>query len=229
MPVADLWGAVARTDTEREAFDLSTHYADVGIDHHFKPLGIRIGAGYWGDDDLLESRDLRGSVYLRGERGSVALELETRDFDLTVERLQADPVTVGFRADGIGLSASYPVNERVRLFAAAMDYDYSRNIRIQPNVDTLRFFGLSRLSMVNSLVDYRASAGIDLAFGSRHVDFRFARWRTEVDQGDIDSYGVGFLTPAGPAADIEFRLAYDDSETFGGATVFSVFLYLFDE
>ena len=72
-------------------------------------------------------------------------------------------------------------------------------------------------------------AGIDLAFGSRHVDFRFARWRTEVDQGDIDSYGVGFLTPAGPAADIEFRLAYDDSETFGGATVFSVFLYLFDE
>ena len=228
----DTWisGSVATTDTEREFFDLSTRYADIGIDHFFKPIGIRLGGAYWGDDDLLESRDFRGALYLRGERGSVSAEFERRNFDLTIDlQLLADPVSVDFSADGIGLSASYRVDDRVTLYVGGMDYDYSRNIRLQPNVDTLRFFSVSRLSTVNSLIDFRASVGLDIEIGDRRLDFRVARWRTEVDQGDIDSFGVGFLSPAGNAADIEFRLAYDDSENFGGATVFSVFLYLFDE
>ena len=228
----DTWlsASLARTESDRGAFDLSTLYADIGIDHHFKPVGVRLGAAYWGDDDLLDSRDIRGSVYLRGEKGSVSVDYQRRNFDLTIGGGMArNPVSVDFSADGIGLSASMPLNERFRIYAGGMDYDYSRNIRIQPNVDTLRLFGRSRLSLVNSLVDFRASAGLEISFGLRSLDFRVARWRTEVDQGDIDSYGVGFLMPAGDAADIELRVAYDDSENFGGATVFSFFLYLFDD
>ncbi len=225
-----LSASLARTESDRGSFDLSTLYADIGIDHHFKPLGVRLGAAYWGDDDLLDSRDLRGSLYLRGEAGSVSVDYQRRNFDLTIgDGNRRERATVDFSADGIGVSASMPLNERFRIYASGMDYDYSRNIRIQPNVDTLRFFGRSRLSLVNSLVDFRASAGLEIAFGLRRLDFRFARWRTEVDRGDIDSYGIGFLTPAGDAADIELRLAYDDSENFGGATVFSFFLYLFHE
>lgn len=228
----DTWlsASVARTDADRELFDLSTLYADIGIDHHFKPVGIRLGGAYWGDDDLLESKDLRASVYLRGEKGSLSFEYERRNFDLTVAgQAFPDSVSVSFGANGVGLSASMPLNERFRVYAGGMDYDYSRTIGFQPNVNTLRLFGRSRLSMVNSLVDFRASAGLEVSFGLRRLDFRFARWRTEVDRGDIDSYGIGFLMPAGDAADIEFRLAYDDSENFGGATVFSFFLYLFDD
>ena len=91
------------------------------------------------------------------------------------------------------------------------------------------FLRFSRLSIVNSLVDARVSAGVEFSFGNRSLDLRFARWRTEVDQGDIDSIGIGFLTPISDAADIEIRAAYDDSDNFGGATVLSFFLYLYSE
>lgn len=228
----DTWvsGSVAWTDTDREFFDITTKYADIGLDHNFKPVGFRVAAAYWGDQGLLESNDVRGSLYLRGDKGSISFEYEYRQFDLTVgsDFLQ-DPVEVEFDADGIGFSASLPVNDRLTLYASGMDYEYSRDIRLQPNTDILRAFSRSRLSMINSLIDYRAGIGVDLAFGLRHVDLRFARWRTEVDQGDIDSISAGLLMPAGRSADIEFRLAYDDSENFGGATVLSVFFYLFDD
>ena len=225
-----LSGAIARTDTDRDVFDLSTAYADIGIDHPFEPVGVRLRAAYWGDDDLLKSNDLGGALYLRGDMGYLAFEYERRDFDLTIGSLLTDETrTVEFSADGIGASASLPVGDGITVYANGMDFDYSRNIRIQPNIDSLRFFSLSRLSMVNSLVDYRASVGVEFEFGLRRLDLRVARWRTEVDQGEIDSFGVGFLMPAGDAADLELRLAYDDSENFGGATVLSFFLYLFDD
>lgn len=228
----DTWlsGSVSRTDSEREFFDLATTYADLGLDHHFKPLGVRVHAAYWGDDDLLESQNLGASIYFRNDKGSVSLDYLRRDFDLTIDSaLLQNRITASFEADGFGLSASLSFNDNLRLYANGMDFSYSRNLRLQPNVDSarLRFFSLSRLSIANSLVDYRASVGIERQFGSRSLDFRFARWRTQLDRGDINSYGLGFLTPVSGSADMEFRLAYDDSENFGGATVFSVFLYLF--
>ena len=222
-------GSFARTDTERELFDLSTYSAEIAVDHHFDPVGLRVGVGYWGDEDLIESSDIRASLYWRGDQGSLSLNLERREIDLTVNRVFFDPLEIPFDADGAGLSASWAITDDVRLSGSFMDYDYSRNIRIQPNIDSLRFFTLSRLSIVNSLIDYRASAGIDFAIGSRSLDFRYSRWRTEVNQTEINSIGVGFLTPAADAADLEFRLTYDESDDFGGATVFSVFLYLYDE
>ena len=225
-----LSGAFALTDTERAVLDVSNRFGEVMLDHHFEPVGVRVGIGYWGDDDLLESTDLRGALYLRGERGSISFDYQRRDFDLTIgSQILDEPRTASFDADGVGLSASLSFAKRWRGYLSGMDYDYSRNLRIQPNVDRLRLFSLSRLSLFNGLVDFRASAGLELRFGDRSLDFRYARWRTEVDQGEIDSIGVGFLTPVSRAADIELRLAYDDSENFGGATVLSFFLYLYKE
>ena len=225
-----LSGAVATTNTDRSPLNADTKFLELGIDHFFEPIGVRLSGSYWGDADLLESNDIRAAVYVRGERGSLSLDFQRRNFDLTIGALLLDqPRTVSFDATGWGFSASLPVGERVRLYANGMDYDYSRNLRIQPNVDRLRLFALSRLSIVNSLVDARASAGLEVSFGNRSVDFRVARWRTEVDQGDIDSIGIGFLTPVSDSADIEVRAAYDDSENFGGATVLSFFLYLYSE
>lgn len=227
----DTWlsAAAAVTSTDRDVLDVSTKFAEVGLDHHFKPFGVRVSGGYWGDEDLLESNDFRAAGYLRGERGSIAFDYQRRSFDLTIGGLLLDARRISFDADGYGLSASLPIGERVRLYASGMDYEYSRNIRLQPNVDTLRLFSLSRLSIVNSLVDFRASAGLELAFGRRSLDLRVARWRTEVDRGEITSFGAGFLTPVSGAADVEIRLAYDDSENFGGATVLSFFLYLYSD
>ena len=35
------------------------------------------------------------------------------------------------------------------------------------------------------------------------------------------------MTPIGNRSDIEFGLGYDDSENFGEATIFSVYLYFY--
>ena len=111
----DTWlsGSVARTDTDREIFDISTKFADIAIDHHFKPFGVRMQAGYWGDKNLLESNDFGASLYVRGEKGSLSIDYHRREFDLTIgDRLLADPISVDFDADGFGLAASMRLNER---------------------------------------------------------------------------------------------------------------------
>jgi len=36
--------------------------ADIELDHYFDPIGVTIGAAYWGDPDLLDSDDVRASL-----------------------------------------------------------------------------------------------------------------------------------------------------------------------
>ena len=59
-------------------------YGDVEIDHHFDPVGITFGTSYWGDPDLLDSVDLRGSLYFRNAVFMLAAEYEYRDFDFII-------------------------------------------------------------------------------------------------------------------------------------------------
>jgi hypothetical protein len=93
-----------------------------------------------------------------------------------------------------------------------MHYGYSRDIRIQPEIDILRFLSASRLSLMNSLIDYRINAGMEFRFGLRSIDVSAGSWKTAVDQSKVDSYTIGFLTPMTDRTDIEFRFSFDDSE-----------------
>jgi hypothetical protein len=117
--------------------------------------------------------------------------------------------------------------DRLVFRLSGMFYEYSRDIRIQPDIDALRFLSASRLSLINSLLDYRLNAGVEYRFGLRSVNFSVGRWKTAVDQGKVDSFGVGFLTPMSNRTDIEFRLSFDDSENFGNTTALTVYLYYF--
>ena len=222
--------AVARNKTSNDTFELDTKFFDFSIDHFFDPLGVRLGGSYWGEKGFLESKDAHASLYLRGEHGSISADVERRNFDLTL-RLDAfaDARTVDFSATGFGLTGRLKTSDRTSLFLGGMTYDYSRPIALQPESDNLRFLAVSRISLMNSLIDYRLSGGIEIEFGQRRLDFRYEHWKTAVFQGRVDSLGAGFLTPIGNSADIEFRLAVDDSDEFGRATVFSVFLYLYKE
>ena len=85
----------------------------------------------------------------------------------------------------------------------------------------------SRLSLINSLIDYRVNVGVEYRFGLRSVDFSIGTWKTAVDQSKVDSYTFGFLTPMTDRTDIEFRLSFDDSESFGNTTALTVYLYYF--
>lgn len=223
-----LTATAARSRGDGEVVDPDTAYVDLGLDHWFEPLGVRIGAGYWGDPDLLDSLDARAAVYWKNDRGSVSFDYERRAFDLSIgTRVLPVARTVEFDADGIGASVRVDVNDRVSLRANGMSYDYSRDVEADPDADLLRIFAVSRLNMVNSLIDSRVAGGVDVSFGTRVVDLRVSSWRTAVFGVRVDSLDVGFLTPLGDSSDIEFRLATDDSDAFGRATVFSVFVYFY--
>ena len=207
--------------------DRHTRFVDAAIDHWFDPLGLRIGGGYWGDPELLDSRDLNAAIYLKGEAGSLSLHYERRRFEFDLQSDQLRGRTARFDADGWGLQGRLAVGERINIAAAGMTYDYSRNLRIEQDIDVLRFLTVSRLSMIRSLIDDEFSASIEFEFGLKSVDLTAGRWTTAVDGSRIDSYSIGFLTPLTDRTDIELRLAFDDSELFGETTALSVYLYYF--
>jgi hypothetical protein len=226
----DTWlsagAATSRSDGPTESFDAI--YADAGIDHFFDPLGVRFAAAYRGDSDVLDSIDLRSSLYIRSDRVSLSADFERRDYDLVVgPPLLQRPRTFEFSADGIGFSARLQAGDRASVYAGGMWYDFSDTVTVQPGVRDLRFLSLSRLVLSHGLLDRKAHAGVEFEFGLRSLDFRYTNWRGVADQGSIDSFGAGFLTPLTGSSDIEVRLSRDDSDEFGDSTVLSVFLYFF--
>ena len=224
-----LFGGAARASVDLPVRDeLETWYAEAGLDHFFKPAGVRLGLAYWGDNSVLDSLDARASLYFRGSRGSISFDYEFRSFELELpdldffRRRQFD-----FDANGFGLGARLDLSDNVDVRFKGMNYDYSVNLRLDPNRDIVNLISVTRLSLINTLVDYRASIGLGFDFGLRRLEFEVAQWEGAVAGSRTNSYSVRFLTPIGERNDIEFGLGYDDSENYGEVTVFSVFLYFY--
>lgn len=208
--------------------DLETWYGDLGIDHWFKPFGFRAGVAYWGDKDSLESRDWRASVYWRVKEFSVAGDYESRDLSFDLATVDLFPARRGgFGAEGVGLTAGFELSDSVSIGLSGMDYDYDVNLRLDNNRGLLELLSFSRLSLINSLVDYRAYATLGLQSGQSRWQFDVGTWKGEVDGGTTRTATIRFLNPLGDNADVEFSLGLDDSEIYGSVTFFSVFLYFY--
>jgi hypothetical protein len=208
--------------------ELETWYGDVGLDHFFDPAGVRLGLAYWGDNSVLDSTDARASLYFRGGSGSLSFDYEFRDFEL--ELPESDFIRrrqTNFNANGYGLGARLDLSENVDVRFKGMSYDYSVNLRLDPNRDIVNLISVTRLSLLNTLVDYRVSGSLGIDFGLRRLEFELAQWKGAVEGSTTDSYSVRFLMPIGKRNDIEFGLGYDDSENYGDVTVFSIFLYFY--
>lgn len=224
-----LSAALAR-NTAESAFrqDLDTWFADLGIDHWWKPVGVRAGVAYWGDNDTLDSTDLRASLYWRGEKFSVSGDVEHRDFTVLFPGNDEIPSREGkFTADGVGLSARFNISDAVNIGLSGINYDYDVNLKLDSNRPLLQLLSFSRLSLINSLVDYRATATVGVDVGERSWHFSVATWKGEVDGGSTKSATVRFLSPMNDRADIELALGVDDSELYGNVTFFSVFLFFY--
>lgn len=213
--------------TEGTIRDNDTVLADVGLEHMFGPFGIRAGAAYWGNADILDSRNLRASFYFSGETNSISVEFERRDFEFDLQSDLLRGRTTEFSANGLGLRIKLGLSKNMSVTFDGMSYDYSRNIRIEQDIDVLAFLSSSRLSMINSLIDHRVAAGLVYDFGLKTIDVEVGRWQTAVDGGTVDSYSLGFMTPISYRFDVEFRLSFDNSDTFGRTTAFSVNLVYF--
>ncbi len=227
----DTWisAAVARNTAESALQqDLDTWFADLGVDRWWNPLGIRAGVAYWGDNDTLDSTDFRGSAYWRNDRLSISGDYQYRDFEIIL------PATdffasrkAGFGADGVGLSARVEITDTVSFGLSGMDYDYDVNLKLDSNRPLLQLLTFSRLSLINSLVDYRATATLALDAGKRRWHIDIGTWKGEVDGATTRTATVRFLNPISDASDIEFALGVDDSELYGNVTFFSVFLFFY--
>lgn len=228
---ADTWlsAALARNSVElSRGRVLDTLYADLGVDQWFDPVGVRVAAAYWGDRDILESRDWIASVYTRGERFSLAGDFEHRDFRFFLPETELFPArTIDFDARGLGVTTRLQLTDRTSLALSAMDYDYSVNLSIDSNRRLLELLTFSRFSLINSLVDYRASLEVGFDVGDSHWQLDVSQSKGEVDGGRSRSVTLRFLTPAAASTDIEFGLGVDDSELYGTVSFFSVFLFFY--
>lgn len=224
-----LSSAFAKTTVDLPSdIEIDTVYADIEIDHWFKPLGIRATAAYWGDSDVLDSVDYRASLYWRNDKVTLSANYEYRDFTFDILR---DTIFSGrdvkFHANGSGLSGRIELGEKVDLSFAAIDYDYNVNLRIDENRPILDYLSVSRLSLINSLIDYRARVGLGIDVGERRWSLDLATWKGEVDGRKTKSATLRFITPLGDRSDIDFGLGVDDADGYGSVTVFSFYLYFY--
>ena len=224
-----LSAGIARSSVELPARDeLETWYGDVGLDHYFDPAGVRLGLAYWGDNSVLDSTDARASLYVRGSSGSLSFDYEFRDLQLELPEFDfIRRRQVNFDAHGYGLGARLDLTDNVDVRFRGMSYDYSINLRLDPNRDIVNLISVTRLSLLNTLVDYRASLSLGIDFGLKRLEFEADQWRGAVEGSITNSYSARFLVPIGRRNDIEFELGFDESENYGEVTVFSVLLYFY--
>jgi hypothetical protein len=223
-----LSGAVARNSSElSRRFSSETMLWDVEFDHGFGPVGFRIGAGYWGDPDVLESRDLRGSLYWQNDVAMLSGEVESRRFRLTTPGIRLPPREFPFDADGLGVSARFRMGDNVMLRFSGMKYDYSVNFRPVRNQDVIDLLSVSRLSLINSLVDSRALVALAANKGMKRWELDLATSKSALVGDRTNSLTLRYLQPVSDTSDIEFSLGYDESELYGSATFFSLYLYFY--
>lgn len=224
-----LSAGVARSSVELTRLgEVESLYADIELDHDFDPVGIRVGAAYWGDSDILESNDLRASVYWRGQAVRLAAEYEYRDFDFIIPSLDLQTSReIMFDADGFGASARFQMSENTSLRLAAIKYDYSVPFRPVENTDAANLLTVSRLSLLNTLVDHRARVTLGIDQGLKRWEIDVATWEGVIDRSRTKSATLRFLLPMGDKTDVEFGLGYDDSELYGDVMFFSLYLYFY--
>ena len=224
-----LSAGVAKSSVElARGRDIEPLYADLELDHLFDPVGIRLGVAYWGDSDVLESNDWRASIYWRGEAVELAAKYEFRDFDFIIP--STDFLTereIMFDADGLGASAKFQMSENTSLRLSGIKYDYSVPFRPVENVDAASLLTVSRLSLINSLVDHRGNITLSIDHGLKNWEIDVATWEGVIAGSRTNSLTLRFLTPMTKRSDIELGLGYDDSELYGDVTFFSLYVYFY--
>ncbi len=225
-----LSGGLARSTAELgTGRDLDNLYADVELDHWFEPVGLRIGGAYWGNSDILESRDGRFSLYWRGDNAMLAAEFERRDFDLTIPATDISPGRrITFDADGLGATLRFDLGDRADVRVTGMKYDYSVPFRPIEDRDVIDLISVSRLSVLNSLVDNRAGITLGIDHGEKRWEIDIATSEGAIAAVRRKSYTLRYLLPMTGGSDIELSVGYDESEIFGDVTFFSVYLYFYD-
>ena len=224
-----LSGGLARSSVELATRDdLESNFADIELDHYFDPFGVRVGAAYWRGSDILESQDWRASLYWRNEKVMLSGEYEVRDFELTTPGTDLSPGRqIMFDANGIGVTARFNLTQKTSLSLSGRKYDYSVPFRPIENRDVIDLISASRLSLINSLVDNRASVSLGIDQGQKHWEFQISNSENIIIQTRTKSATLRLLLPMSEKADIEIGIGRDDSDLYGEVTFLSLHVFFY--
>lgn len=223
-----LFASLGRSTSPADRADISTDDIVVGVDHSFGMVGTTLELEQWGESNAVESRDVRGSIYLHGDRYNVGIEHERRDIDLTFflpgpgdRRIARSSSLTG---EGTGIFFRADLTDWWRVYGSARQYDYSRRLEILPRLDILNFLSASTLTLANSFLDDEQYLGFEWRAGNKLINLGFGSNTSAVDSSELDFVSASFLFPVGYRVDIEFNLGRSDpdfaeSSLYGGVMV----------
>jgi hypothetical protein len=205
-----------RSRSPEDRADVVADLFGIAIDHRLGLFGVAFDAEVWGDPDALESTDFGASAYLQTDRVRVGLRGERREIDIryTLTGPLGRPLTgtATVEADGTELNLRVELTRAWQLHARAISYEYSRNVASLPRLQTLRLLGASALTLANSLVERRATFGLEWETGSQVVSFEYGRDESAVDGTRFSSFDAAVLFPIGLRLDLEVNLGKGRSE-----------------
>lgn len=221
--------------TRAETFGgrIETQALSASLTHEFAQFGITVGAGIWGDEDALDSRDYRAGLYYRGERWRIGIDAERRDIDLTFGFRTDNPLnplverSASARADGVGASIRYRSRNDTRWYVRARRFDYDRDLNRLTSLDLIRRLTPTTLILADGLRDTQWRAGVEWALGEHLLGVELGR--SELGVGDIETSNVTLIwtQPVGQRQDLELSLTLGDADEADSSMFLQAIWYFF--
>ncbi len=223
-----LFVSAGRSTSPADRADISTDDILVGVDHSFGIVGATLELEQWGEDNAVESSDVRGSIYLHGDRYNVGIEHERRDIDLTFflpgPRDRRIARSTSLTGEGTGIFFRADLTDWWRVYGSAREYDYSRPLAILPRLDVLNLLSTSTLTLANSFLDDEQYLGFEWRAGDKLFNLGFGSNTSAVDRSELDFVSASFLFPVSYRVDLEFNIGrsepdFAESSLYGGIMV----------
>ncbi len=195
---------------------IESRFIGLGLDYNFGPAGMQLNADYWGDPGELTRNSLIAGVYHATENARVSVQGFYRDYTLTA-RIPDDFGNLldlrEFDMSGTGLGGTLRMSGD-RWFGGLRGawFDYSRDPQILRSRTAFRVLSLSALTLANSFLDYRTEASLGFEIGIRSLEFEFSRAKSAVDDADIRTFALYFITPMSERLDLQLSAGVNDSE-----------------
>lgn len=227
---ASTWLTVAagRSSSPADRADIEADTLVLGVDHRFDAVGFTLEAERWGDSNVLETKDLGGSVYFERDRWRVSVGYETRDIDIpftftgplggTLRR------TAEVSADKTSADARVRIGEAWTVYFGLAEHDYERDLGVLPRIESLNLLSTSTLTLANSFIDHERWLAVDREIKQTTLNVRVSTDRSAIDGSKLETAEAALLFPVGARVDLEVsfgrgRSDFFDAGAFGGLTL----------
>ena len=198
--------SAGRSSSPADRADVSADTLVAAVDHRFDAVGVTFEVEDWGDSGVLETQDLRASVYVARERFRVGVGFEDRDIEIPFTL--AGPFggtlrrTARLSADGLALDVRVEPADAGSCTSAPMEYDYESDLAVLPRIDGLNLLSTSTLTLANSFLDHLRMIGFERELGRTLLHVTFTTDESAVDGSEFETLEAGVLFPVRQRASI---------------------------